>query len=381
MGFAKQRELELESKNLRSIPDKSICSKHFENNAIRNFIRKNYQDGYCDYCNKELKVIEFEELMNFIMDGINFFYQDAGNFMAYNSREGGYLGTTFSPEELIDEIGLDAEPYEVIEDVIDCIEDIAWANSDLYYLNPSQELKYDWKYFKEIIKHTSRYLFVSDNEYQKNALKVLNEVGNIIKNSNLIKKLPKGTILYRCRQHTEKEIIDIIEKIVSPPNQCTLFPNRFSPSGISMFYSAFDKNTAIKETVSRECTGNRITIAELETLEDCYIVDFSNLPSVQSIFEVNDKNRYYINIFLHGFVRDITKQVVKDGREHTEYVPTQVVTEFLRFPFNKNRKRTIDGIVYPSSLNECEKSSVFFWDHKLSLKKVKLNSIFTEIYE
>ena len=377
MGGAKQRYLELEAKNLNSIPDKNICARHFEDRSITNFIKKNYKDGYCDYCAKELKVISFEELMYFIMEGISKFYEDAGNFMGYNSREGGYLGDIYSPDELIQElIELNADPFEIIEDIVNSIEDIAWAQPDLYYDNIKDDLEYQWKYFKEIIKHKSRYLFSSGYNDKAKTFHILQEVGKVISELKIIRHIPKGTKLFRCRQHAFKTRICNFQEICSPPSQKVIYPNRFSPSGISMFYSAFDIETAILETISREDKSKKyITIAEFETLSDTTVVDFSKLPKAHSIFGVKSKKKYYLKLFLYSFVRDITKGVIKDGEEHTEYVPTQVVTEFLRYPFNKNRKNKISGIIYPSSQNSGYKSSVFFWDNEASIKKVKLNSI------
>ncbi len=143
-----------------------------------------------------------------------------------------------------------------------------------------------------------------------------------------------------------------------------------------MFYSAFDDDTAILETISRTDKYKRyVTIAEFETLENQVVVDFNKLPKIPSIFGIKDKKRYYLILFLYSFVRDITQQIIKDGKEHTEYVPTQVVTEFLRYPFNKNRKNKISGIIYPSSQNRNHQSAVFFWDDELSREKVKLNTL------
>jgi hypothetical protein len=377
MGLVKQRWIELESRNLNNIPDKNICANHFEDKAINRFIKQNYQDGFCDYCEKNLKVISLENLMGFIMDGISLFYEDAANFMSYNTREGGYLGETYTPDELIQEqVGLYAEPFEIIEDIVDSIEDIAWAQPDLYHDKPNDNLEYAWKHFKNIIKHKSRYLFSSDNTDQPDAFLILKEVGKLISKLNIIKTIPAGAKLYRCRQHDFKTNITEFKDITAPSNKKAIYPNRFSPSGISMFYSAFDVDTAIFETVSRTSKHKKwITIAEFETLEDQIIVDFSQLPKIPSIFEIKNKKRYYLILFLHSFVRDITQQIIKDGKEHTEYVPTQVVTEFLRFPFNKNRSNKIMGIIYPSSQNKGSKSSVFFWDDELSKERVKLNSI------
>lgn len=377
MGRVKQRWLDLEARHLNSIPDKHICVKHFDDKNITNFIKKNYKDGYCDYCEKDLKVVAFEDLMEFIMDSISNFYEDAGNFMGYNSREGGYLGEIYTPDELVQEqIELSAEPFEVIEDVINSIEDIAWAQPDLYYDNIKDDLEYQWRYFKEIIKHKSRYLFSSGDQNQNKAFHILQEVGKLISTLNIIKIIPKGTKFYRCRQHNFKTKILEFKDISAPPNQKAVYPNRFSPSGISMFYSAFDIDTAILETISREDKSREyITIAEFETLENEIVVDFNKLPTIPSIFGIKDKKKYYLTLFLYSFVRDMTKEIIKDGKEHTEYVPTQVVTEFLRYIFNKNRKNKISGIVYPSSQNKNHKSSIFFWDNEISEKKVKLNDL------
>jgi len=164
MGRVKNSMIELEMRNLTSIPEKNLCIKYVKNNAIRNFIRKNYENGYCDYCEKELKVISLEDLLEFMMLGISNFFEGAGNFMSYNGREGGYLGKIYTPDELIQErIGLETDPFELTEDIVDSIEDIAWSEPDQYYDTEQDELMYQWSYFKTLIKHKSRYLFQQNN--------------------------------------------------------------------------------------------------------------------------------------------------------------------------------------------------------------------------
>lgn len=382
MGQAKQRWIELNERHIGSVPDKKVCIKHFEDKIIKRFIRKNYERGFCDYCQKDLKVVELEDLMTFIMAGISNFYEDAANFMSYNSQEGGYLGETYTPDELIQEfVELEAEPFELIEDIVSSIDDIAWAKPNLYYDNEGDELMTQWLYFKNIVKHKSRFLFSpgDENEY-KNVYKILNEVGRLIVSLNLIRKVPKGSKIYRCRQHDSKKIITEIKEMISPPIEKAIYPNRFSPSGISMLYSAFDKETAIFETISREDKKNKyITIAELELGEDKYVIDFCKLPNIPSIF--GQIKNYYLIYFIHDLVRDFTKDVKKDGKEHIEYVPTQVVTEFFRYSFNKKRKYKIDGIIYPSSKNSKKKALVFFWDNEESEKLLNLKSIAKEKIE
>lgn len=379
MGQAKQRMLELNARYISSVPDKHVCIKHIDDNSIKRFIKANYSLGYCDYCKKEVMVVGLENLLEFMMIGISNFYEDAANFMSYNSREGGYLGETFDSDELIQEkIGLETDPFELTEDIVNSIEDIAWSEPDMYYDNERDELMYQWSYFKDLIKHKSRYLFQqnqSSNE-DRNAFTILKEVGKITKSLKLIKKIEKGTILYRCRQHHSSKTVKEIEDLVSPPQESAIYPNRFSPSGISMLYSAFDSLTAILETLSREdLNKNRITISKFKLKKDIYVIDFNRLPDLPSIFDLKKVKSYYLIRFLYDLVQDFTQDIKKDEKEHIEYVPTQVVTEYFRYPFNKNRKNMIEGIIYPSSKNKLKSSSVIFWNNKECLENLELVNV------
>ena len=111
------------------------------------------------------------------MRGISNFYEDAANFMSYDSREGGYLGETYDPNELIQErIGLETDPFELTEDIVNSIDNISWSEPDRYYDTERDELMYQWSFFKNLIKHKSRYLFL-ENQYPdkgKNAFTILN---------------------------------------------------------------------------------------------------------------------------------------------------------------------------------------------------------------
>jgi len=377
MGQVKQRMIEMDARNIiSSVPDKNLCIKHIDDNTIKRFIRKNYINGYCDYCEKEVKVVSLEDLLEFMMLGISNFYEDAANFMSYNGREGGYLGETFDPDELIQErIGLETDPFELTEDIVSSIEDIAWSEPDMYYDTERDELTYQWSYFKNLIKHKSRYLFQQNHSSNKsqNAFTILKEVGQITKSLNLIKKIEKGTIIYRCRQHHSSKVVSEKEKLVAPPEEYAIYPNRFSPSGISMLYSAFDPATAFLETISREDKKkDSITISKFKLKKEIYVVDFNRLPKLPSIFDYKKVKTHYLIRFLYDLVRDFTQEIKKDGKEHIEYVPTQVVTEYFRYPFNKNRQNIIEGIVYPSSKNKSESSSVLFWNNEECLEHLEL---------
>lgn len=61
---------------------------------------------------------------------------------------------------------------------------------------------------------------------------------------------------------------------------------------------------------------------------------------------------------------------VHDGREHIEYVPTQIITEYFRYKFATKKIEKIDGIIYPSSKDRRMNACVLFMDHWESLDKL-----------
>lgn len=53
--------------------------------------------------------------------------------------------------------------------------------------------------------------------------------------------------------------------------------------------------------------------------------------------------------FLYDFAKDIMTPVARDSRVHIDYLPSQVVTEFIRdYPFSDGK---VDGIAYGSTVH------------------------------
>lgn len=309
------------------------------------------------------------------------FYEDAVNILGYDSRQGGYLGTTFTTNEIIQEfIELEAYPFVIIEDIVYSIDDIPWVETDYYYENKNDRMQNAWTYFSEIVTHKTRFLFETKNDKDQNAFRILKDVGSLISSLNIIRVIPAGSILFRCRHHSKAAEVKDFDDITAPHNIEAIYPNRFSPAGIAMFYGSFDQETAKLETISREDPDkDLISTGSFRFKEDIYTIDLQKLPKLPSIFGVKNKERYHLKCFLHYFINEISKKIKKDGKEHIEYVPTQVVTEFLRYPFNKRRKNKISGLIYPSSQNDSKASAVFFWDKEKSRETVQLIDLKQEV--
>ncbi len=62
---------------------------------------------------------------------------------------------------------------------------------------------------------------------------------------------------------------------------------------------------------------------------------------------------------MQSFIDWFARPIDRDGKEeHLEYIPTQIITEYLRYNYTINNK-PIDGIIYKSSVGS-GKSVVLF---------------------
>lgn len=137
-----------------------------------------------------------------------------------------------------------------------------------------------------------------------------------------------------------------------------------------MFYGAFDKDTCIVETYIPEGKHQHGTFGHFKNLRDLTLVDLTNVPSMPSIFEPGSRNKRHNIKFLRAFIRDITKPVCKNGLEHIDYVPTQVVSEYLRHILKISGK-SLDGIVYQSSRPGGSEACVLFFDSSSCVDRVQ----------
>src|SRR5271163_422116 len=122
-----------------------------------------------------------------------------------------------------------------------------------------------------------------------------------------------------------------------------------SPAGIVMFYGSSERETAISEVDDDPRLG--IAVATFRTTREAKVLDLTRLPRRLRFFEQQSDsssvNRYALD-FLHSFVSSLAAKVEPGEREHIDYVPTQVVTEWFRTSF-RHADGSLDGILYPST--------------------------------
>ena len=127
-----------------------------------------------------------------------------------------------------------------------------------------------------------------------------------------------------------------------------------------MFYGSDHEDTALKETASG---SGYFAIGRFETLRSARLLDLTVIPPIPSLFEpILDGTKVSprrVLKFLHHVAGEVSRPIERGDGTHVDYVPTQVVTEFVRDQLTWANSR-VDGIKYLSSVHPGYVSYVLF---------------------
>lgn len=131
-----------------------------------------------------------------------------------------------------------------------------------------------------------------------------------------------------------------------------------SPAGIPMFYASEDAATGgVRGSSCRPRQGGMATVARFELLHDVRIVDLADPSPAPSMFDAARRSQRQPLLYLKGLADDVSRAVTRDGAEHVEYVPTQIVTEHLRDALPAGPGPRLLGFRYRSSKSETPTAS------------------------
>ncbi len=238
--------------------------------------------------------------------------------------------------------------------------------NDRYGIIDNYVYKHSWDQFSYTVKYKNRFHFYNQeldehvfNHEQIPVKKVLDMLGSIINESNIIKSVPKGAIFYRARVlEDEDSNIDDPYFFNAPPSKKAT-AGRMNPEGISYLYTALESKTAIAEVLSfLPC---KVLVAKFIAIKSLNIIDFSNLPDVPSVFDESKKEIRENILFLKNFSDEISKPIKKFSSILIEYIPTQILSEYIALVFRTiGNNQRIDGIIYKSSASPGGKNLVLF---------------------
>tara|TARA_R110002167_G_scaffold148089_3_gene340836 strand:- start:460 stop:1629 length:1170 start_codon:yes stop_codon:yes gene_type:complete len=354
-----------------------VCRNHFSDNYIDNHIKENGSKSRCSYCGKKRVVIELESVLEILANGLNHIYEDPadGRFLERDS-EYGYGGNVMPFYDVWwnDPFDLRIEDNQLLEDIYNQLEtDQLYCKRDEF--GSHEDFLHDlWNHFKSVLKHKARFAFHFPNTFKRWNLSdpadILHQVEYAILRNDMITELPENSEIYRTRQHQRKDEVFEASHIASLPNFLNKTSGRMNAAGISLFYCSQNKSLTIKEVVSKRRTSNPYyTTAIFKNNQKLRLVDLTKLPDIPSIFDTENNRFRDIIFFMKTFMKEISLPI-KNKNSVLDYLPTQVVTEYLRYSTDLD----VQGMVYWSSKNPSKKNIVLFYDHEESLE----NLIFIE---
>jgi hypothetical protein len=331
-------------------PGKYVCPKCFDDEALQDFVRNHASSRFCSYCSQKSNrdiAAPFDAVAEHIFACLEERFQDAAHGVGW---EGGFVGAdTLGTWDLVENTvsfgGDDSE--ELNSDLVNALPSRIWSRKDPYGPRGQDVMKWSWDAFSHTVKHVRRFFFndhLAPRELGSETVspvELLELVASGCTQYGLVRQLPKGQRLYRCRSRAQNERFVRPSDMGPPPEKCAS-QSRMSPAGIPMFYGALDKMTAVAEGLP---SPGPYAIAEFRTTRTIRVLDLTDLPYV-SMFDPVLGNLDEWADFMGAFIRDFQRPVSADGEHHYEYVPTQIVTEYFRAGLGATGK--IDGVKYRS---------------------------------
>lgn len=372
MGYWKNKQIEWDQRGFGDPGDKYVCSLCVEDDALARWVDSAAQKQECSYCGREANrpiAAPIEGLLFEFRNGLVKEWNHAIEELPYESREGGYQGSTYTLSDVLT-FGMEC-PFrneDLLEDVLEVFDDELWCQRDYFGLKDDDVLRFGWEHFAETVKHETRFLFtLTHDEHAEDAETIspgqfVQALGEVVDRVDLLTRLSPGTPVFRAREHANDERVETGSALGSPPIDRARVANRMSPAGIPLFYGSFDRATATAE-IEPVKAGRTVTSGIFRLARPIVVVDLCDLPPIPSLFDRDPDSERSSLLFLHDFARDLAKPIDRDGRESYEYVPTQIITEYLRRVFVSSAGKRPQGILYRSSVRPAGKNCVLFFEN------------------
>ena len=353
--------------DLNSLP---VCAQCFGDDGICRFIETFGGPHGCSFCERsDSPTAPIDMVCDYMRQCLLEFFSLAANCLPYESREGGYLAEHWDTYDLLfDKLQLDLprdqdEPLRQM--LLHRIGEEHWCKYDWLSLDYDEILEHSWEKFCRMIQHERRFFFAIPKENTEEGenlfhngediepLELLTEIVNLADKFNLVQTLPANTEFYRSRRRKSDAPLRTAHQLGPPPPNKAFRANRMNPPGIPMMYGAEAPFTAVLES-RYPC----ITVGQFKFEREVRILDLADLPEIPGIFSGIERRKLLGLAFMHAFAKDIAHPVVQDDRIHIEYIPSQVITEYIR---DSNFDcGAVDGIRYPSDLHADGRNLVLF---------------------
>ncbi len=337
------------------------CEICLENEpGLKKFINHNGTISDCNYCqNKNKKTVHLEKLIDHILICLKEIY---------------CITRSNNNSETLSDFMENYFPVQKEKLLQDAKTLIKSKLGKVHLIDRRGFLK-KWDDFSNYVKKEKRFFFSSQTNILQEAMKII-EKNDLKKNIKPTKQIK----IYRARAFTEGNcIVNDLRRMGPPePEDIMNTSNRMSPPRIPILYASFDKKMALTE-ISLDHKGLAY-IAEFQLLKEIQVIDLTlkSNEEIPSFFDINENQRKKRNdlIFIQEFATKLSEPIKKDGREHTDYVPTQILSEYIK-------KQGSHGIIYGSSKDSQGKNIALFFSQKniCENEETKNDDIYLKFYK
>lgn len=165
------------------------------------------------------------------------------------------------------------------------------------------------------------------------------------------RRISEGKYVWRAQlgYATEERMQDDVvwdEPVAYPPERMKPLSHvacegRVNPKGIPCLYVATDRETAMAEV--RPWVGSKVSVGQLRTMRELALIDFSQGHNSRFNFFFEEPPPAEREQHIWEQVDRAFSMPVTSDLATAEYVPTQVIAEFLK-------KKGFDGVAYKSQL-------------------------------
>lgn len=359
MGDAKPDRYDQDDRGYSFI-DGFICSAHVIDQALLGTLEQAPFTACCACGRTDQTGVALDALAGRVKEAIDYFWEPG--FYGHDYELDGQATST---QDVLANICSGAFTDEESDKIVGRIEEaIDEASEHSGWLHNRQfRLEWSWELFSHNVRYTNRFVFLpegtgtSRNPATHSTAEFLHELTTYTHGDlNMVHRVEAGTSMFRGRLSGPGSTFDHNAKELGPAPAEKTSANRMSAVGVSLFYGSDDPQGAIAE-IAGHGTDSTAIVAEFKTARALFILDLTRTPpNPGSVFDAEKRPAIAMRSFLTTFVANVTRPVIPDGREHVEYAPTQVMTEYIRFMSGT----LVDGIALPSKPGKGTKTYVIF---------------------
>lgn len=333
----------------------AVCSRCIDDPALADFVSQRSTTNQCGFCERlHAQTVEVDTLFRYMLECLQAEWEDPIHQVGWDHGYDEFVDIVDSYDllDLFDEpLGHD----DLRQEFVAAFEH-DWCRRDPYRLEHSDALILSWKHFRKITTTRRRFLATRKSTYwrpRNDELvppeEMLDAIGQaILQAGDRMLRRTSDVRIARARTHEPSVMLRDATDLGPAPSRFAS-DSRMSAAHISCFYGAESDQTAIAEV--QPGAAQAVTVGTWVPSRELVYLDLLAALPIPSIFDESRRDDRVWLHFLAQFADDVARPINAD-RDPAEYVPTQIVTEYVRDHLHTSDGKPIDGIRYRSAADE-----------------------------